>query len=281
MGFNKGKLLIVLVVLLFIFSIVYAQEATTTKGSTLSDAGTYLVAYSGDTSTTKDTTTTSDTTTATTDTTTTGTDTTTATTDTTTTGTDTTTDTGTTEPGSFDLVFDTGTTATETGGTPEGDVVTGGGDAGRSGGRRSCSDLGGIICSGECAPGSSEVGARESNCCVPPSCASSVYTPEGIFVVMDQCLDRDRDGISEHIEFVCEQVHAVSVEECYNNIINNDQEELLGVEGLRPIGYCESSSFESPWFGIGALILAFIVLVVFYLLRLYKTKSRKALKKRR
>lgn len=155
------------------------------------------------------------------------------------------------------------------------------GGAGRSVGTEgngvsSCSSAGGMICSSGCAPGSELVDTVDFPCCVPASCRMDIPTPVGVFVTISTCRDTDLDGVDELLEFTCAEEF---VADCENNLITVDQAVLAGVESpFRVAGSClaePSDGTNTPLFGLDAIILALVVLMIFYIFN-----NRKALKKK-
>lgn len=161
------------------------------------------------------------------------------------------------------------------------------------GSRITCSSVGGIICqNGNCGPNSELASIlypsiESSDCCIatdltkPPTCMSLTYSPSlGTNVAhVSGCKNIDQDPEEEFIQATCLSAHAQDLDTCINNaIVPNPGDPPFEV--LSELCHVPPVQANIPWFGTGALVLAFVLLILFYVLRSHKKRSRKVLKKR-
>ncbi len=121
-------------------------------------------------------------------------------------------------------------------------------------------------------------------CCSYCTASQGVNAQGGVFVTLEGCQDMDGDGVADIVEVTCDSGNAGDFVSCLTNPLNASEAELAGVEQpINVLGPCAlDTSVKTPGIGASAIILAFVLLILFYLL-MHKSKkklNRKVLKKK-
>ncbi|MBS3167854.1 hypothetical protein J4216_01885 [Candidatus Woesearchaeota archaeon] len=151
---------------------------------------------------------------------------------------------------------------------------------GPGGGSVSCGSVRGYLCGvGEACNGNLSLSGNinEPNCC--QSCTRGI--PGTSFVNLKSCIDLDNDGELDDVEVTCGQnFAALGFDVCNTNQITQAEATAMGLSSpLRVVGVC-ATGFESnniPGWGIGALVFALVLLIVYY--SIFNVRNRKDLKK--